>query len=306
MESNPRFAEPVIERPVGLVVSGGRTGTAFLGTRLQHLFENATVFHEADAIHRRSKTKDLIWSLKKFGIYRGFLGKLIGQSGAGHLSRRYLSGDISESEAARELVQIRNRLYNSAPRGNLVIETNYSMYGLLPVLPNALKQYRVAAIIRRPEDFIRSWLRMGQRYGRKDWLHFAGLRLTPARFGDYEAARQWSRMSRAERLAWFWTAVYTTIDHAARYDPNIKIFRFEDLFKSPDRHQHLGDMLSFLGNFETNHFPFSIPHAVLDVAHNASAPDALPSDDGSPSAAAEKWCADFAGQWYCDSEAPRT
>lgn len=169
----------MIERPVGIVVSAGRTGTAFCGEHLGQVFPGAVSFHMPETLHRQNPLSAHIRVLRRFGVYQPLLGKLMGRTGLRNVLMRYLAGDLGPAEAGRELDRHRRRFYEGQS-ADLVIEANHDYFGLLPVLSHALERYRVAAVVRDPEPWIASWLAKGGRYGKRDWVETLGLRENPA------------------------------------------------------------------------------------------------------------------------------
>ena len=287
----------MIERPVGIVVSAGRTGTAFCGEHLGQVFPGAVSFHMPETLHQQSPLSAHIRVLRRFGLYQPYLGKLMGRTGLRNVSMRYLAGDLGPAEAGRELDRHRRRFYEGQS-AELVIEANYNYFGLLPVLSHALERYRVAAVVRDPESWIASYLAKGGRYGKKDWLETLGLRENPARLGDEEAADRWPSMGPAERLAWSWNLVYSRICEAADADPHIAIFRFEDLFQAPDRRAHFQAMADFLGRFPDQTFQPHLPPDFLEQTRNAAPSGAAtPPGDCSPAEAAARWCDPLRRRW---------
>ncbi|RRQ22528.1 hypothetical protein [Thiohalobacter thiocyanaticus] len=260
-----------IERPIGIVVSGGRTATAFLGKNLSQVFADAAAFHEPDAVHHGRIISDIKQVVPRFGFYRGGLGKLLGRTGLRTIGESYIAGKLNDEEAAREIVAHRSRFY-ARQTAKLVIESNYAFYALLPVLPRVFENYKVVAIVRDPETWIRSYLNKDDRYGSKDYLDKLGLRISPKSVGDKDIDAEWQGMKTEERLAWFWRLVYQRIADASDTDPNIRVFRFEDLFYGEERESSFLDMARFLGDFLEMKFHPQLQANLLDQIENAAPP----------------------------------
>jgi len=285
-----------IEGPVGFVVSAGRTGTAFFGERLNEVFPDTAAFHEPDTINQRHFLHDLTTVVRRFGVYQGVIGKAFGRTGLRNVADRFVAGRISESEAIEQFLEHRARFYQTQ-RERFVIESNYALFPLLPLLPKLVKQYRVVAITRDPESWIRSYMRKDDRYGSKDFLQVLGQRISPERIQDEATLKEWPRMATNERLAWFWQLVYGRIAAAADQDDNIRIFRFEDLFYSDEREKYFLEMATFLKGIAGDRVTPRVPAGFLDDVRNASPNPKSPIDGEEIAAAAAKWCDPLRQRW---------
>lgn len=280
---------PRIKRPVGLVVSGGRTGTAFMGSNLSQILPGSISCHEPDAVHSDRLLHDIRSVRRVCGLRRGLFGKLLGLTGIRNISNRFLAGRIDATAASQAIMEHRANFYDRDP-SQLFIESNYAFFGLLPVLPRTFENYRVIAITRNPEDWIRSYLKKADRYGKKDLLNKFGLRITPAFVGDKEAAQQWSGMSVPERLAWYWRLVYSRIAEADANDPNILTVRFEDLFQNENREEELYRVADFLGAIANPPIaPVSLS-GLMDNVRNAAPPAGTIASDQEIKRAVSQWC----------------
>ncbi|BCO33066.1 hypothetical protein TspCOW1_31690 [Thiohalobacter sp. COW1] len=290
-----------IEQPVGLVVSGGRTGTAFLGKNLGRVFPDSVAFHEPDTIHQRHLVEDTRWVVANFGIYQGLVGKMLGRTGLRHISDKYVAGRMTGDEAAHQVIKHRQRFY-AAQHAGLIIESNYAFYGLLPVLPRVFSNYKVVGIVRNPESWIRSYLKKNDRYGGRDYVSMLGLRINPEMIGDRPAAEKWKSMNAAERLAWFWTLVYSRIADAADRDPNIDIYRFEDLFYHAEKQSNFMAMAKFLGQYKGNSFAPQIQEGMLEKIENAAPERNIDETDEDVRSAVEAWCDPLRRRWGYDRD----
>lgn len=292
--------EPVqngkIKRPVGLVVSGGRTGTAFLGKNLGRVYPDSVAFHEPDTIHQRHLFEDARWVAANFGIYQGLIGKILGRTGLRHISDKYVAGKMTDDEAAHQILKHRQRFYAAQDAG-LIIESNYTFYGLLPILPRVFSNYKVVGIVRNPESWIRSYLKKNDRYGGRDYVSMLGLRINPEMIGDGPTAEKWKNMNAADRLGWFWNVVYSRIAVAADRDPNIEIYRFEDLFYGTGKESHFMAMAKFLGQYESNSFAPEIREGMLEKIENAAPDRSIDETEEDVRRAVEAWCDPLRRRW---------
>ena len=72
------------------IVSGGRTGTQFLGDLLSEAIEDSYSEHEPDIIHGFDEGS--LERLRRFGLWHMVVGRALGQSGVRVLGTRYLVG----------------------------------------------------------------------------------------------------------------------------------------------------------------------------------------------------------------------
>jgi hypothetical protein len=58
-------------------------------------------------------------------------------------------------------------------------------------------------------------------------------------------AEKWRTMSRFERICWAWATLNSYALNSIRKNPRARVFRFEDIFKSENRYQHLTELVDF-------------------------------------------------------------
>jgi hypothetical protein len=252
-----------------IVASGGRTGTRFFGETLGLIVEDCVSFHEADVL-----TTDLRASWRKvreFGIYRNFVGKLLDQTGLRAIGLKRLAGRLTADEAATEVRRHRSDFYARQSR-SLIVDSSLQWFALLDALPFTDWPYRAICVIRDP----RAWVASAEKWGHwwassSDWVRRLGrLRLTPCLVDDQENCHRWRTMPEFERLCWSWTALNRVMLDAAKRDPRIRIFRFEDLFFSSDRRTHMEEMLEFGTGFRQRSFAFDASRLLKMAPVNTS------------------------------------
>lgn len=287
-----------IEQPVGIVVSGGRTGTNFFAEKLPTLIPGAVGFHEPDTIHKGRLASDTPFVLREFGIYHGIIGKLCNTTGARNLSHKTVTGEDRRSDLIERFKSHRRKFYQRQT-AHLVVEANYGFYGALGLLPDVFANYRVVAVMRDPATWIDSFLHhYTTHYSPNDWLNRLGLRITPAEVGDKTAAALWSQLGVTDKLAWYWNLVYGCIEEAANVDPNVRVFRFEDLFLSPEREDCIRESAAFLADAAGLTPVAKLPADLFDQRINASRASAHETVSDEARRAAEAWCSERRERWY--------
>lgn len=288
----------LIDKPVGLVVSGGRTGTSFFAEKLPILIPGSIGFHEPETIHKGRVMSDAAFVLREFGFYHGVIGKLRNTRGVRSLSHKAITGQFSRSQLIEHFDYQRREFYEGKA-ANLVIEANYGFYGVLDILPNIFANYRVAAVIRDPATWIDSYLKRNTaQYGRNDWISRLGLRITPADIGDNATAELWPNLAVAEKLAWFWNLLYGCIEAASDTDKDIRIFRFEDLFLSSNREEYIRQLATFMAGASALSPITTFPPDLFGKRINASRANAHEKASEEARAAADAWCSERRGRWY--------
>lgn len=277
----------MIKKPVGLIISAGRTGTNFLGSRIEEILPCSSSFHEPDLIH---KWPDIFRAIQYFGLYKGFIGKILRRTGPRNVSRRLIRGEITSLEAGLCLKRERKKFYEKQ-QTNIVIEANYAFFGLLTALPYAFQNYRAAIIVRDPRTWISSWLHHNPIYGKNNVVdRFKLGRLNPTDTKEYKIQEMWDSLDISEKLAWFWNFVYSTAVKISLTDPNIRIFSFEDMFCNKYRCNYFKYFINFLISFEEYSFKPNIPDNFLSIPINTSLINTNYYFKKSPEEASKKWC----------------
>ena len=89
------------------IVSGGRTGTQFLGDRLSLAIENSYSVHEPDILP--ISVKRVGGRLRTFGLWNMVFGKALGLSGIRVLGQRAITGTIDRETCRAAATALRMR-----------------------------------------------------------------------------------------------------------------------------------------------------------------------------------------------------
>lgn len=250
------------------IVSGGRTGTTFLGSLLSYMITNSFSVHEPDLFE--GFTKNTLNRIKIFGFYHMVLGRILGRTGIRNLSQQYQKGKLSHEFLSESLQRQRNWYYSTIDAG-LIIESYYQWYGILPVVPRVFPYYKVLGIIRDPRDWVSSWLNYEAHFGKRDIVTRLGFsRLNPKMVGDDHYIQQWNTMSSFQKLCWTWSQVYDRILSFTRDDPCSVLIRYEDLFLIDEREHHFLEMLNFITDFGDKQFHYDFRSELLRRKVNAT------------------------------------
>ncbi len=253
---------------LALIVSGGRTGTTFLGNFLSYMIEDSFSVHEPDAyigINKKSLER-----IKIFGIYHMIIGRLLKRTGIRNLSQRYQAGELSLKELYEAVKRHRLNYYKSM-NSSFIIESYSQWYGILPVVPHIFKQYKILGVVRDPRDWVSSWLNYEAHFGKRDNVIRLGFRrLDPEMVGDDQYAYKWDKMSSFQKLCWTWTRVYGYILTFTREDPHSILVRYEDLFLSDERERYFKEVLDFLSDFGRKKFHYDFRPELLKQKINTS------------------------------------
>lgn len=257
-----RFAKDLV-----FVVSGGRTGTQFLGDRLSIAIQDSFSIHDPDILS--IYVKRVAGRVRRFGLYNMTLGKITGHTGIRSIGYRLITGQIDLATALRRLEATRTG-YHSSISEPLVIESNsqwlYACDELAKIWPHA----KLIIVIRDPRTWIRSWLNKGIRWRAYDPVRLLPPgRLTPEKVGDFEWAGPWQSFDTLGRLAWEWRFVYSRLlDHETR-NPNARIFKFEDLFGAQDK-TAMHELVRFAATHDNRSYAHKVPEGFTATIHNAS------------------------------------
>jgi len=246
--------DPFKEKFFVFFISGGRTGTKFFADVLSNYINDSFSIHEPDVIHLSKGETSLYYSIKAFGIYWVVIGKLLGKTGIRNLSERYLSGKCTIEDIKETLYKYRKKFYHNIAQ-QLIIESYSGWYALIPGIRETYSNYKIIIIIRDPRDWVSSNMNWGTMYGNRDWVQKLGLgRLSPELITDKEYTYRWKDFDQFQKLCWAWRAIYETLLEHSKNDPNIRIFKFEDLFCSKGKEDHFSSLLRFITTFNNQNF----------------------------------------------------
>ena len=247
----------MIDKPTIIITSLGRTGTKFFAKFFQEVIPTSTSIHEPDVFtignldNKHEKIEHLVVQIGQAGLFNLFR-KLLGRWSLVSLSDSRLRG-ASARKIEKSFFRQRQKFINSRP-GRVYIESSFGYYGLIDILSNVFEQHRVAFIIRDGRDWVRSWMSWGIRigvpgavYGKSRAKEIIGHSWPTAKElrGD-EYQSKWDFMSAFEKFCWAWDRLNSYALKTMQENPNAKIFRFEDIFKSNNRYENLKKMVNFV------------------------------------------------------------
>ena len=260
---------PFQEKYFVFIVSGGRTGTKFLGDFLGTMITDCFSVHEPDVLSLHPRYRP--WNrIRTFGVKHMVFDRLRGISGIRNLSQRYLSGKISKDDLVKSLKEHRENYYQSISQ-NLIVESYSGWYGCLPGIEELYRNHKTLVITRHPKTWIESNMNWGTMYGPKDQTSlFKQERLNPKTVGDTRYVGQWDGFTQFEKLCWAYQAIYGNVLAKKEDSPTVMRIRFEDLFDGSGRYDTLKKLLSFVSVFENKNFDFEITEGVLEKKSHQS------------------------------------
>ena len=247
------------------VLSGGRTGTKFLGDLLSKVIEDCHSEHEPDLF--------LGWShetrsrLRTFGLWHMIGGRALGRTGLRVVGMQHLTGNW-QFNRVRETIRAQRRPYFEGLGESLVIESYYAWWMLGPELRHIYPASKIVGVVRDPRTWISSWQARSTGRDRGHWTHmFPPGPLTPRNIGDEQYADRWEGLGPIGRLAWQWATINAKL-LAAQKTAEARIYRFEDVF-DPNTGA-LYSMLENLVEFADRTYAFSDPTPLISDRRNAS------------------------------------
>lgn len=248
------------------IASGGRTGTTFFGEVLGKVIGDSFSAHEPDVM---GKIGPKFWEqLRRFGIYQMLLGKMIGATGLRPVGHRLLAGQISEQDGIARVRKMR-QAYHAEIDAPLVIESAGRWWMLVDVIGKAWPGAKTVGVIRDPRDWIESWRRhQPARHARLFPRWFPQGPLKPADMGDTEWIDRWKDLDIFGRLAWDWRAITMHLDRAQDNLPNVRVFRFEDLFDQNGK--AFGELVDYVATHGDHRYPVGDLDGVTGEVRNAS------------------------------------
>jgi hypothetical protein len=240
-----------VDKPVIVITSLGRTGTKFFAALFSDTIAKATSLHEPDVFNlfqyadADERIRQTIKQIQEVGFYNLFIRKVLGSGNIIELSDARIRNQLKYEEAVRRLSKQRANFICS--REVLAyIESNIGYYGLIDVLNDVCEHHRVVYIVRDGRDWARSHMNWGQLYNKsKIRAIFAHTWPTALEIESDSYRSKWNSMSRFERICWAWSRLNGYALSTVQENPNARVFRFEDIFKSENRYQHLAELVNF-------------------------------------------------------------
>jgi hypothetical protein len=241
----------MIAKPAIIITSLGRTGTKFFAALFGHLLPDVSSLHEPDVFNfyqyrgAKERIRQTILQIREVGFYHLFFRKALGGGSLIELSDARVRHELEYSEAVRRLLLQRSRFVQSRT-GSTYVESNVGYYGLIDVLSQTFEHHRTVYVIRDAHDWIRSHMNWGQMYN-KSRIRAILAHTWPmaSEIADDPYCSEWHSMSRFERLCWAWVRLNTYALGSVRANPSARTFRFEDVFTSDERYEHLTDLVNF-------------------------------------------------------------
>lgn len=244
----------MIEKPTIIITSLGRTGTLFFATLFGEMIPDSTALHEPDILtttelRRGGKgVRHLVSQVRDAGAYNMLVRKPLGRWGLAKLSDDRIRGRLSRSEAVRRVRDQRTQFVHSRD-STVYIESSTACYGLIDILPEVFAHHRVAYTVRDGRDWIRSWMNSGQRGGMytKGKIRSIFARNWPTAMDvEDEYSAIWQDLSWFEKLCWAWRTLNGYALKTVDRNGDARVFRFEDIFKSGRRYDHLAELVHFV------------------------------------------------------------
>ncbi len=238
----------MIEKPVILITSTGRTGTEFFANLFADIVPDCTSLHEPDIIKFpgvKNRLESYSQQTQRAGIWRMIILKSLGKWTLAKLSDSRFAGKMSHADAAKELYIQRNG-FVSKMSGSIYIESNLGYYGLLDIVPDVFTHHKTIYIVRDGRDWVRSMVNWGEVYGKNGIRKFFAHKWPIASDVQNDPhAKQWPTLSRFEQLCWAWSRLNEYALNSIQQDANARVYKFENIFMREDRYQTLAELISF-------------------------------------------------------------
>ncbi len=229
-----------------LITSLGRTGTEFFAKFFQDILPDCVSLHEPDIFELQSlKIPNYRDRLINAGIWRLVVLKLLGKWSLVKISDERFFGRIDGEKAAQFLVKQRESFISERP-GSIYVESNIGYYGLLDVTPLAFKNHKAVLIVRDGRDWVRSAINWGEIYGKKGIRKYFSHTWPSAEKVPGDAlASSWNQASEFQKACWAWANLNAYAIKTMQQNPAARMYKFEDIFKGPDRYDYLNDLVRF-------------------------------------------------------------
>lgn len=234
-----------ITKPSIFVVSSGRTGTRFFSRMFDRLLPDCDSFHEPEVVSRPyTDSLRIIW--KHFGLAKCFCRKFTLGGSLRKLSIARRGGAVSDEFACEALYRLRQRFVASL-KGASYAECNLQLWGMIDLVPKVFSNSRIVYLVRDGRDWITSLINFsGGFFGPRDIVQKLGMgRLTPATIPGDEWADAWASFSQFQKHCWTWERMNRFSVEGVKKCPNARLWRFEDVFASENRYEHLADLVEF-------------------------------------------------------------
>jgi hypothetical protein len=255
-----------IQKPSIIITSSGRTGTEYFSWLLNKVVPDCTAFHEPQNITHINSVNAAAETIKNFGILNATINKFRGKWGIMALSNDRVSGLITDDEAIQRLYNERQQFIISTP-GSIYGESSYHYFGITDLIPHVFANYRLIYILRDGRAWARSIMNYNRLYNWHDIYSIFGSRLTPGK-NDPEFHSTWHKISRFEKVCWYWTIVTKTAVRASRAIDHARVYKYEDVFLSENKYEKLRELLMFATSFDDQRISLRSIDGVLEKRLN--------------------------------------
>jgi hypothetical protein len=259
----------MIRKPAIIITSLGRTGTRFFSVFFNEIIPDSASLHEPDTFHL--DLKRTLKQIRRAGVYNMVIRKALGAWSMPSLSHARVQGELAYDEAVHRVLGQRERFVRSLREG-VYIESALANYGLIDVMKDVYEQHRVIYIVRNGRDWVRSKMNRAVMYNRGVIQRLFAHRWPDASgFDDDPCRLEWDSMTRFEKLCWAWAKLNGYALETIPRNPHARLFRFEDIFESAERYQHLADVVDFAtAHLSAKSFPAESLNGWLDRRINIS------------------------------------
>ncbi|MEP0191485.1 MAG: hypothetical protein ABJP70_12775 [Erythrobacter sp.] len=247
------------------IVSGGRTGTKFLGDLLSKKIADCYSEHEPDLFLGFDRIS--IERIRRFGLWHMVFGRALGMTGVRVTGTQFMTGKKDLDKTINALR--RQRLaYHSSIEQSLVLESYYAWWMVAPHLPKIFPGSKTIGVIRDPRHWIASWLARDARRSNGHWTHMLPPGpINPHTVGDSHWAKEWDTWTPVIKLAWQWMTINRQIEIAMERS-NLTLLRFEDIF-DPQK-QALNALAIAATDFPSSDYEIGDLHSLISEKRNAS------------------------------------
>ncbi|MCK5659279.1 MAG: hypothetical protein KAH96_05335 [Alphaproteobacteria bacterium] len=252
------------------ITSVGRTGTRFIGKIFGTVIPDSISFHEPDLLTPRH-VNEWLWKLKAFGPLNMIFGKMLGIVGMRHLSHKRMSGKLRASDVIELIIKQRRKFISSFEQ-SIYIESNCTFYGIFDLLIEAFTNSNSIFIVRDPRTWVRSRIDWGDWYSKLDYNKLLNLgRLSPYMFENENNSNLWPSYSQFQKLCWAWNKITSFALSRISSEARLKIFKYEDLFLSNNRYEHMNNLLESITIFpDGDKYHYKLRPGILDKVVHAS------------------------------------
>ncbi len=223
------------------ISSTGRTGTQFLADSLSEMIPQCRSVHEPGTLWL-TKPKLFLENIKDFGLYHMSLGQLNPKYSMYTLSNLRAKGKISDDEAIHYIRKMRSH-YIEKGAEELYIESSGHLFGVFDLIPQVFPDSKLIFIIRDPRNWVASALPTTEYilYGSFDW----GLSVSAEDLKEDPYHDKWHNMNKFEKYCWWYNYLNRFVMERCKNLPNIRIYRFEDLFSKETKDGYFTNMLQY-------------------------------------------------------------